>query len=639
MERKLTTILCADVHGYSRLMGADEEATLQTLSAYRRIIDSLIESHRGRFVNAAGDSVLAEFTSVVEAVTCAVEIQDKLKTENAGLPPERRMEFRIGINLGDVIVQDEQIYGDGVNVAARLESLAEPGGICISHTVQDQIGNKLALGYEDLGEQSVKNITKPVRVFRVLPAGTASPRTTQRVARSYLRRSLFSIIGLGIIVATIMLVQHVSLKPPHTSASIPPREKPALPLPDIPSIAVLPFTNLSGDPGQEYFSDGLTDNLITSLSRLPHIFVISRNSTFFYKGKAETVREVGRQLGVRTILQGSVLKAGNRLRINAELADANSGANLWAQRFDRPLTEVFTVQDDIVNRIVTTLSLLFHVHNLEVPQNLTVQPTNNLEAFDDRLRAREYFFHFTKEGNAKARQLLEEAIKLDPNYADAYSAITSTYIQPVVSQWSENPQSDLKRASKFAQKALALDDSSLSALITLAGVDQLEFRPERAVAEMQRAVALNPNYAGSYLFLGAALIDDGMPEQAIPILDKAIRLDPDSKAFYMGVMGFAELTMGRYQTAAQMYEGYLAAYPNDVNARAGLCVAYGELGRERDARAEAAEILRLNPNFKSILPGRSVPLSSLAKQFDADLRKAGLKSCVSEPTFAARCRS
>ena len=362
-------------HGYSRLMGEDEEGTLRTLSAYRKITDSLIERHHGRFVNSAGDSVLAEFASVVEAVNCAVVIQTALGAENSALPLVRRMKFRIGVNLGDVIVEGEQIYGDGVNVAARLESLAEPGGICISGTVYDQIRDKLALGYQDLGDQEVKNIARPVRVYRVLPeAGAAAPRMTPRVVRKYMRRSVFSIEGVAIIVGTILLVQHVSLKPPHTHASILPPSSPALALPDKPSIAVLPFANLSGDPQQEYFSDGIANQLIEDLSRLPGLFVIARNSSFAYKGKAIGEHEIGRELGVKYVLEGNVRKAGNQVRVGVELVDAGDGTERWAQRFDRPLADIFAVQDEIVSRVISTVGLLFKLDEMKSPHGSSLTP-------------------------------------------------------------------------------------------------------------------------------------------------------------------------------------------------------------------------------------------------------------------------
>src|SRR5712664_614603 len=361
MERKLTAILCADVFGYSRLMGEDEEATLRTLSSHRKLIDSLIEQHHGRFVNSAGDSVLAEFASVVNAIQCAVEIQTTLKAENAPLPPERRMEFRIGVNLGDVMVDGEQIYGDGVNVAARLESLADPGGICISGKVHDEIRSKLALGYEDLGAQQVKNIAEPVRVLRVTLEGGAATRTsakaTERSVRKHWRGGVFSLAGLALIAVVIVFVQHLSLRPPTPTASIPPQQKPALPLPDIPSVAVLPFANMNGDREQEYFSDGITDDLITALSRLPDLFVIARTSTFTYKGKAAKVQDVSRQLGVKYILEGSVRKEADEVRITAQLVDAASGDHLWAAHYDRPLRDIFSLQDEIVRSIVRTLKL------------------------------------------------------------------------------------------------------------------------------------------------------------------------------------------------------------------------------------------------------------------------------------------
>src|ERR1700737_3473924 len=401
MKRKLTAIICADVFGSSRLMGEDEEATLRTLSSHRKLIDSLIEQHRGRFVNSAGDSVLAEFASVVNAVQCAVEIQTTLTHKNANLPKERRMEFRIGVNLGDVMVDGEQIYGDGVNVAARLESLAEPGGICISETVHEHIGNKLALGYEDLGEQSVKNIAKPVRVLRVMLEGGAATRTTakatERSVRKHWRGGVFSLAGLALIAAIIVFVQRLSLRPPTTTASISPAQSPALILPDKPSIAVLPFTNMSGDREQEYFSDGITDDLTTALSRIPDLFVIARTSAFTYKGKAVKVQEISRQLGVKYVLEGSVRKADNQVRITAQLVDATTGDHIWAEHYDRTLRDIFSLQDEIVRRIVTTLNLQLNLTEKGIP---IVKRTDNLEAYDYFLRGSEFlmFENPTKEG-------------------------------------------------------------------------------------------------------------------------------------------------------------------------------------------------------------------------------------------------
>jgi adenylate cyclase len=390
VERKLAAILCADVYGYSRLMGEDEEATLRTLTSHRKLIDSQIEQHHGRFVNSAGDSVLAEFASVVEAVNCAVDIQTGLQAENTSLAPEHRMEFRIGVNLGDVMVEGEQIYGDGVNIAARLESLAEPGGICISNTVQDQVSSKIALNYADLGEQTVKNIAKPVRVFRVLLNGTqAAVRGTKRNPRKYVRRSVLSFTGLAIIIATFILVQHLSLKPQTAHTSIPPQEKPVLPLPDIPSIAVLPFTNLSGDPQQEYFSDGISDQLINDISRIPGLFVIARNSSFGYKGKTTKEQQIGRELGVKYLLEGSVHKAADQVRIGVELVDASNGNEEWTAQYDRPLKDIFAVQDEIVDKVVTTLGLLFKLEEMRLPHGGPSYRTQNLEAFDDLLRAQE----------------------------------------------------------------------------------------------------------------------------------------------------------------------------------------------------------------------------------------------------------
>jgi adenylate cyclase len=626
MQRKLAAILCADVHGYSRLMGEDEEGTLRTLSAYRNIMDSLIERHQGRFVNSAGDSVLAEFASVVEAVSCAVSIQTALRDENAELPLERRMQFRIGVNLGDVMIEGEQIYGDGVNVAARLESLADPGGLCISGTVYEQVRDKLVLSYEDRGEQAVKNITRPVRVWRVLLNGaTLPPRKTRQIPRRYWRSSVLSLTGLAIVVATIVIIQHLSLKPPRTSASIPPHTNPALPLPSIPSIAVLPFTNLSGDPQQEYFSDGISNQLIEDLSRLPGLFVIARNSSFAYKGKTVNEHEIGMELGVKYLLEGSVLKTANRVRIGVDLADAATGEVMWTQRFDRYQTDIFAVQDEIVNKVVTTVGLLFQLEGLNVPRNLeSFRPTDSLEAYDDFLRGLAYFVRQTKGDFETARRWFGEAVKLDPRFAQAYALTAMTYLLSVWNQWSENPQVDLERATELAHKALALEDSNSDAFYVLSLADLVLGRPEQAVTDGERAITLNPNSAEGYQALSGALCNELRSAECLKAAETSIRLNPAGEDLYGVMLGIAYDEMGSYRDAVAVLERTVAAYPNNQTARLALAMAYVELGRDRDAHLQAAEIMRLSPHF-SVAATPQFKDDHYTEQVRSDWRRAGLK--------------
>jgi adenylate cyclase len=626
LERKLTAILCADVFGYSRLMGDDEEATLRTLSSHRKLIDSLIEQHHGRFVNSAGDSVLAEFASVVNAVQCAVEIQTTLKAENADLPPERRMEFRIGVNLGDVIVNGEQIYGDGVNVAARLESLADPGGICISGTVHEQVRDKLAFSYEDAGEQEVKNIARRVRIFRVLTQPGADARLgtrTQRVPRKYVRRGIFSLAGLSLI-AVVIVVQHLSLRPPTPTASIPPQQKPALPLPDIPSVAVLPFANMNGDREQEYFSDGITDDLITALSRLPGLFVIARTSTFTYKNKAAKVQNIGRELGVAYVLEGSVRKEANQVRITAQLVDATTGDHLWAAHYDRPLKDIFSLQDEIVRRIVTTLKLRL---SLEQWREAVGQHTDNLDAYDDYLRGWRYYFSFTEEGNVKATQMFEKAIQRDPTYADAYTELGVTYWLGWVGQWSEYDSTALDRAIQLEQQAIALDDGNARAHAMLGRLYVYKRQFEKAVAEGERSIELTPNSAVNNWWLSAILNRSGKPAESISFAEKAARLDPRNRDLYEFDIGLAYLVMGRYEEAIPFFKTHLVHYPNNMSAHYWLVIAYSELKREKEARAEATEVLRISPHFSVEVAKERSPLRdrTLVARYRDDMRKAGLK--------------
>jgi adenylate cyclase len=625
LERKLTAILCADVFGYSRLMGEDEEATLRTLSSYRKLIDSFIEQHRGRFVNSAGDSVLAEFASVVNAVQCAVEIQNTLKAENANLPPERRMEFRIGVNLGDVMVDGEQIYGDGVNVAARLESLADPGGICISDTVHAQIKNKLGLAYEDLGAQSVKNIAEPVRVLRVLAGVTAPTKTTPRVARKYVRRGIFSIAGLTIVVATVVLVQHLSLRPPAPSASIPSVHTPALTLPDKPSIAVLPFTNLSGDPQQEYFSDGITGDIITALARSPDLFVIDRASAFAYKGKPIRVEQVSRELGVKYVLEGGVQKAAGQLRVTAQLVDATSGAELWAENYDRPLHDVFSVQDELVRRIVTTMGLQLVLWDRTGLQRL--KGTDSLEAYDYDLRGWQYFYTQTREGFPKARKMWEKAIELDPKYAEAYAGVGFTYFFEAVFFQSSGSSQALDQAYQWAQKAIALNDSEPQAYMLLGSLDVTKRRYDQAISEGQRAVTLAPNSSDGYVWLARILNFSGRPTEALVAAEKGVRLNPRHPGYCLIMVAGAYMCMGRFEEARSTFEQALVIQPNDPAMHMWLAIVDVELGRNDDARAEAAEVLRLSPHY-SLATWQQIYQNkdpALPERWLADLRKAGLK--------------
>jgi adenylate cyclase len=643
MERKLAAILSADVAGYSRLMEEDEVGTIHTLNARRAVTDSCIHQHRGRIVGTAGDSILAEFASAVDAVQCAIEIQQELKARNADLPPERRMEFRIGINVGDVVVEGEQLYGDGVNVAARLQTLADVGGVFISGTVYDQVKTKLTLGYEWLGEQTVKNIVEPVRVWRVRldEAGASgeagSPKfevqgpkskvqgpKPRRVGTVYLpRAAALAATGILLLVGIIVAVQYLSLRPPVPSANIPPEQAQPLPLPNKPSIAVLPFTNRSGDPEQESFSDGITEDLITDLSKLSSLVVISHYSTFIYKGKAVKVQEVSKELGVRYVLEGSVRKAGDRMLINAQLIDGNTGGNVWAERYERPLQDLFAVQEEVRRKIVVHLALkLTDEERVRLERAYTPHP----EAYDSTLRGLGYIYRFTPEANAQARQLCERAIALDPTYGVAYSVLGWTYLTEWVLQWSQDRQT-LERAFTLAQQAIALDDS-LPPAHELLGMTYLwkDGQHEQALAEVKRALAHGPSWFSAYNVLGLALNFAGRPEETIANAEQALRLSPRS-LLYLPILAQAYALTGRYEEAIAAYQKILLLIPHYPNAHLGLAGIYSELGREEEARAEAAEVLRINPNFSLEAVKQRAPFKDpavLERQLAA-WRRGGLK--------------
>jgi adenylate cyclase len=535
VKRKLAAILSADVKGYSRLMGEDEKGTVRTLNAYKEVMSGLIQHHRGRVVDAPGDNVLAEFASVVDAVECAVEIQKDLKVRNGELPENRKMEFRIGVNLGDVIEDEEQILGDGVNIAARLESLSEAGGICISGTAYDQVENKLSLGYEYLGEQSVKNITKPVRVYRVLmepeAAGKvigvkkAKPRQWQRTA-----------IGL-VVVVIVVIVAAVIWKfysPTPSKTEVASKEKMAFPLPDVPSIAVLPFVNMSEDPKQEFLCDGMTEAIITALSKVPGMFVVARNSTFTYKGKPVKVKQVSEDLGVRYVLEGSLQRSGDRLRITAQLIDALTGNHLWAERYDRDLKDIFALQDEITIKVLNGIRVkLTKGGEVSTSQKYAEKYYRGKQGLDCYLKLMEaggYLQLFNIQDNNVARRLVEEAIAMCPENPIGYMYLGWVYYIDYFVGSTESPQQPLEKGIELAQKALAMDDSLAGPHGLLCALYTAKREYDKAIAEGERGVALNPGGTPELVYYAASLCYAGRPEEAIQLFQKAIRLNPFNPA-------------------------------------------------------------------------------------------------------------
>jgi adenylate cyclase len=619
-KRKLSAILSADVKGYSRLMGEDEAATVQTLKAYREVMTSLIQQHRGRVVDSPGDNLLAEFGSVVDALDCAVKIQHELKAKNSELPEKSRMEFRIGVNLGDVIEDEERIYGDGVNVAARVEGLADGGGICVSGTAYDQIAKKLPLGYEYLGEQTVKNIEKPIRVYRVLMEPEAAGKVIGE-KRPISRQWRWAAVGL-IVVAGALAIWNFYLRPPFEPASV---ERMAYPLPDKPSIAVLPFNNMSGDPKQEYFSDGITEEIITALSKIPKVLVIARNSTFGYKGKPVKVQQVAEELGVQYVLEGSVRKAEDQVRITAQLIDALSGHHIWAERYDRDLKDIFAVQDEITKEIITALQ----VELTEGEQALVYgRGTNNLEAYLKVLQAAQVGRRLNQEDNLKARRMAEEAIALDPNYASAYRELGATHLREVWLRITKSPRDSLRRAAELAKKALALDESLPPAHTLLGQVYLLSRAFEKAIAEGQRVIEIDPNGAESHWFLGMALTFAGRPEEAIQSLEKAIRLNPFAPSHYLHIRALSHWYLGQYEEAIEWGEKAVKRTPKDQLSHLVLTMSYSSAGREEEARAQGAKVLKINPKYCVRRGGVDrFKDPGVTERFKNALRKAGVPDC------------
>ncbi|MGD8983624.1 MAG: tetratricopeptide repeat protein [Desulfobacteraceae bacterium] len=619
VKRKLTAIFSADVVAYSRLMGEDELATVQTLTSYKETMTKLIKHYRGRVLDSIGDNLMAEFASVVDAVQCAVEVQQVLSSKNEHLPENRKMVFRIGINLGDVIEEGERIYGDGVNIAARVESLAEGGGVCISGSAFEQIENKLALGYQYMGEHTVKNIAKPLKVYRV-PMGPVEGKEKKRAFRVW-QKAAIAAVAVLILAGVAAALWRVYFRPSQIEpASV---DRMAQPLPDKPSIAVIPFVNMSGHPEQEYFADGLTEEIITALSKVPRLFVIAKNSSFTYKGKAVKVQQVSEDLGVQYVLEGSVRKAENKVRVTAQLVDALNGRHLWAETYDRELKDIFTVQDQITFKVVAALQ----VKLTEGEQALIVAGrTNNFEAYAKFLQGVEYVKRFNRDGNLLARKMAEEVIDLDPNYPRGYRLLATTHWLDVRLGLSKSPTQSLAKAAELYKKVIAMDPSDAPAHAFLGMVYTMMRQHEKGIAQVEKAVALNPNVADAQAFFALISHFNGRHKEGIETIKKAIRLNPFPPNWYFGILGQAYCHAGMYQAAIAEYKKALRIEPDNLMVHQNLAISYSLLGREEEAHAEAAEVLRLNPNYcvENAAKGWPYKKESDRELILTGLRKAGL---------------
>ncbi|HKF71035.1 MAG TPA: adenylate/guanylate cyclase domain-containing protein, partial [Stellaceae bacterium] len=570
----------ADVAGYSRLMGAEEEGTLTALKAHRsELIDPKIAEHRGRIVKTTGDGMLVEFPSVVDAVRCAIEVQQRMSEHNVDVPSDHRIEFRIGINLGDIIIDGDDIYGDGVNIAARLEGLAEPGGLCVSRKVRDEVRDKLDLAFEDMGEQQVKNIARPVRAFRVKQAG-----------------------GFA-------------------------HSRPALPLPDKPSIAVLPFQNLSGDPEQEYFADGIVEEIITALSRFRSLFVIARNSSFAYKGKSPDIRQVGRELGVRYVLEGSVRKSGNRVRITGQLVDTLTGVHLWADRFEGAFENIFDLQDQVAASVVGAIAPKLEKAEIERAKR---KPTESLDAYDYFLRGLPSFYSVAnREVNAEALRLVNRAIELDPEFASAYGMAARVYVRRKASGWIIDPANEIAETARLAQRAVELGRDDAVALTASGSALAYVVRDlDTGVALIDRALALNPNLAEAWHFGGWVKIWLGEPDAAIERVARAMRLSPLDPLMpgMQSATANAHFIAGRYDEASSWAAMALREAP-DLQPPLRVAAASNALaGRLEPAQKAVARLRQLHPalrvsNLRDVLgPYRPEDIA----RYEEAMRKAGL---------------
>jgi adenylate cyclase len=621
-ERRLAAVLIADVVGYARLMAEDEDATVRTVTAYREEVELLIRQNRGRLVDFTGDNFLAEFPSGLYAVRCAVEIQGVLRALNGQLAANRRVEFRMGIHLADVRVEGERRFGTGVNVAARLEALAEPGGLCISAPVLEHVRGNLDLEFDDLGTKSVKNLPDPVRVYRVkLEKETAPPETSPRSSR---RVALT--VGVVVLLGAVAVAGWRILAPTPDETTELAEEFTVPGFGGAPAIAVMPFDNLSGDPEQEYFADGIAEELITRLSSLGSFPVIARNSTFTYKGQAVDVKQVSRELGARYIVEGSVRKAGGRVRISAQLIDATSGHHVWAQTYDRELRDIFALQDQITEAIRSSIELpLFRA---ELARATSRQP-ENLNAWEAAMRASWHFNRFTKEDNAIARDLWQRAIELDPQWIWPYQAVTVTHFFDVLNQWTESSTESVTEALRTAHSAMDLDDQDHWAQLALGLAYSLAGEGEKAIAAFELAVRLRPDSTTALGFLGGFLAWS-RPDDAITHLERVMELSPREPYMnlHLAGIGQAHFTAKRYEKAVVFARKSIQLGPDDAGTHRLLAASLAQVGRISEAETALQEASRRQTEFNAAEATRFVagvaPDPEVLDRWLGALRKAGL---------------
>jgi len=629
-ERRLVTILAADVVGYSKLMAADEEGTVTRLKGLREIVDASIATHQGRIFHTAGDSVVAEFASAVEAVRCAVDIQQVLRERNNDQPDTEQMQLRIGVNLGDVLVDCDNLLGDGVNVAARLEALADAGGVYVSGSVYEQVRTKVDFGFADLGDRTVKNIPDPVRVYRVQPRGEPGQAKRPAVSRSPtwgLPRKLAMVATAGLLLLGLALwttwPRPLGFLIDLAGVSGPPVE-PALP--DAPSIAVLPFDNMSGDPEQEYFSDGLTEDLTTELARYPFLFVISRNSAFVYKGQRVNIQDVGRDLGVRYVLEGSVRKAGARVRVTAQLIDATTGGHVWGESYDRTLADIFAIQSEISEEILVAVQ--GKIKGAEL-QRVERKAPRDFTWNDALWRGIYYSNRGTREGNARARELFERAIEIDPHRAQPYALIGNTYLIELLNGWGTDTTL-LDKAEGLGRRAVALDAWSADGHLTLALVNITRGRLDAAILNIEPALEIEPNWATAHAFHGLALAQQGRFLEATRSIKQALRLDPQPADFLLMITAYVNAGAGRRAESVALMERVRQASPDNVISRVALAGFYEQAGRHAEAAAVVQEILRITPDLTTtravqLIPGWEMALGAEEFAHYPDyLRTAGL---------------